>query len=597
MGIFYLLLNEGIDVKQFEANINRVQQEEYPDQEGTKFTLHLQPIQDIHLHSHLSREIVENGDYKSVLIFSAVAILLLIIAAVNFANLNTVQSLGRSKEAGLRKVLGATASNLSVYFLFEALVLTIVSLAVGVVLYIVAFPLLESFIGNELNFDKVLLAQLLVIVVVVITLLSGLYPAQFLARFHPIQALKGGTNSKVRGGTARKILMGLQFVISMALISSTLIVNQQFKFIQNHNLGYNQEQVMVISENPFEVIQSYQTLKKELKKISGVQDVSALMELPTVAIKDMGLLTVKDDPERVISSDIQTFDVNTIDFLEVELLAGESFQESAIKNLPPVKLDDQDEVRDFLVDRPQSYIINESALLELGWENPQEAIGKYVNWRIGDIVYEYGPIIGVIKDFHQENLKAKIDPLVIINEPHWFRHVLVKTSGENHFDVREAIGGQWDQVFEDIPMNVTYLDHEFEKMYVAENKQLQLMSGFTMIALFIAFLGFFGMLAFELKTRAKEIAIRKVLGSSLQEIGFLFGKEYLILTLVSTLLAVPIVWQLMNNWLDGYAYRVQVGGWSFMFSSLILVLILLMVVSFHVLTKASQNPVEYLRDE
>ncbi|MFY0625521.1 MAG: ABC transporter permease [Reichenbachiella sp.] len=593
----YMLLKEGVDVKLFEEDLNRVQQENHPDQNGNKFTLHLQPIEDIHLHSHLSREIVENGSYQSVMTFIGVAILLLILAAANFANLNTVQSLDRSKEAGIRKVMGATASNLGLYFLLEAFVLTMLSLMIGVSLFSIAFPFIEAFIGQELHIDIWLLVQLLIALLVAITLLSGLYPAKYLANYHLVRALKGEADFKSQGGTIRQMLVGIQFVIAIGLISSTLIISKQFNFIQNHDLGYSQEQVMVISENPFEVIQSYQLLKKKIKEVSGVKDVAGLMELPTVAIKDMGQLGVKDEPEKILSTDIQAFDVNTIDLLEIELIAGENFKENAIKNKPLVKLKELNEIRDFLVDRPQSYIINESAMTELGWRDTREVIGKSINWSQGNMVYEYGPIIGVVRDFHQESLKTQIDPLIIMNEPHWFRHILIRTTGENHFDTRHEIETLWNELFSDVPLNIVYLDKEFEKMYDTENKQIQLMKGFTLVALFIAFLGLFGMISFALKTRTKEIAIRKVLGSSLQELGLLFGKEYLMLAIISSIVAVPIIWYLLNSWLNGYAYHIEMGSSSFVIALLILVFILFTTLIFHLVTKATQNPVESLRDE
>jgi putative ABC transport system permease protein len=321
------------------------------------------------------------------------------------------------------------------------------------------------------------------------------------------------------------------------------------------------------------------------------------MELPTVAIKDMGQLGIKNNPEKVISTDIQTFDTNTIDFLGIELLAGKNFREDAQKNLPLVKLKSQEDIRDFLVDRPQSYIINERAMKELGWKDPDEALGQEVNWTQGQMVYEYGPIIGVIKNFHQESLKTKIDPVVILNEPHWFRHILVHTSGQNHFEIRKEVEALWGNIFTDAPLNITYLDVEFDKMYTAESKQLQIMKGFTVIALFIAFLGLFGMVAFALKTRTKEIAIRRVLGSDLKELGVLFGKEYLFFALLSTIVAVPIVWNAMNHWLDGYAYRVQIDSFNFIFALLILVFVLLATLAFHVVAKSKQNPVKSLRNE
>lgn len=592
----YILLYESTQIERITSGIHDFLESRIGDG-AERLSIHFQPIADIHLHSNLSREIVQNGNYDYVIIFSLVAIFLLVIAAINFANLNTVQSYGRSKEVGLRKVMGADSAHLKGYFLLEAFVLTSISAMLGFGVVAVLFATLQNFIGHELQFDWSLFCLISILVVVMITVLSGLYPAQVISRFSPVVALYGITDHKFTGSQLKRVLVGLQFVISIGLVSSTLIIHKQFSFIYHHNLGYNQDHVLAITHLPEEVTNSYETLKQRLKRITGVDDVTAVMELPTNPIKDEGRVQIngKLEEDNLPTADMQIIDINALEVLGMELLAGSTLSES-LKSTESVPRSDQDFLT-YLADRRREYLINESAMELFGWSNPEEAIGNLISWSIGNISLKKGPVVGVVRDYHQESLKVKIDPLVMTYEPIWLQQVLVKIEGKNISEVVRKVDHEWDQLFSVYPIERTFLDREFNRLYQSENKQLQLISIFTLVAIFIAFLGLFGLLAYTLKTRLKEMAIRKILGATIKEIVILLGREYVVLTILSIFITVPVIWYFMNGWLQNYAYHATINGISFVLASGLILLILVATLIFQTWKGTSRNPAEVLKYE
>jgi len=592
----YILLYENTQIEKITWGIHDFLESRIG--EGVeRLSIHFQPIADIHLHSNLSREIVQNGNYDLVIIFSLVAIFLLVIAAVNFANLNTIQSYSRSKEVGLRKVMGADSAHLKGYFLLEAFVLTSISAMLGFGIVAVFFATLQNFIGHELHFNWSLFCLISILAVIMITVISGLYPAQVISRFSPVVTLYGFSDHTFRGSRLRRLLVGLQFVISIGLVSSTLIIHKQFSFIYHHNLGYDQDQVLAITHLPEEVTKSYETLKQQLKRIPGVDDVTAVLEIPTIPIKDEGRVQINGKPEEdnLPIADMQIIDINALEVLGMELLAGSTLSES-LKSVESVPGSDEDFLT-YLEARRREYLINESAMKLFGWSNPEEAIGNLISWSIGNISLKQGPVVGVVRDYHQESLKVKIDPLILTYEPIWLQQVLVKIDGKNISEVVRKVEHEWDQLFSDYPMERTFLDREFDRLYQSENKQLQLISIFTVVAIFIAFLGLFGLVAYTLKTRLKEMAIRKVLGATIKEIVILLGREYAVLTILSIVIAVPVIWYFMNVWLQNYAYHVVINGISFGLASGLIILILVATLIFQTWKGTSRNPAEVLKYE
>lgn len=593
----YILLKENAKIGSVEHQIDQFIADRV-DENPEFLTYSFQPLSDIHLHSDLSREIKANGNYDYLLIFSLIALFLLAIATINFANLNTVQLLNKTREIGIRKVIGARKSNLKFYMYLEAFVLTMIGGVIGMGLFWLMLTPLENFVGYQLSFSYSMLILGLLTIVLFVSLLAGVYPAQVISGLQPILALKGKLNKRVGSKGTKTFLVGLQFAISAALMSGTLIFQKQFHYIQNAQLGYDQQQVLAIMDIPNEVSESYEILKTSLLEIPGVADVSASLEIPTRPIKDQGMVRVsgrEQDEENLPSADIQVIDINALELLDIELVAGEQLPQS-IKNINK-KLNESESIDDYMQSNRKAYLLNETAVKLLGWENPEEALANEISWSIGNIRLAQGPVVGVVKDFHQESFKTTIDPLVMTYEPIWLRQVLVKVDSDNYFRIVDRINQQWNDLFPDIPMETSFLDSEFEKLYQSEQKQFVLIAIITIITVFIAFLGVFGLINFTVRLRLHEMAVRKVLGARFVQIFNVLGKEYIVLNLVSMLLTVPVVWYFMNDWLENYAYHIEIGPIGFGISILSISLILLSTIFFQTRKASIRNPAEILRND
>lgn len=593
----YILLAQYSGIESVEERMPDYLNEGHTYPDGERLTVHFMPVSDIHLHSHASREIVPNGDYTYVLVFCAVAIFLLTIATVNFANLNTIQSLSRSKEIGLRKVMGAQTPQLKMYFFLEAFTLSGISAIAATILFIFTCKYLEIFMGYAFIFNWQMFAFWTGFTVVCVTLVSATMSAQLLTKGNASESLRGNAFSDNKTIPFRRVLIGIQFIMAMLLVSCTIIIQRQFQFTLNKDLGFDKEQIMVLTNNSLNIMRSYESLSQRLRQIPGIMEISAISEIPSVPIKDMGQVSVAGKPEINISADLLNVDINTLEVMNVKVLAGENlpFRLKNRQELPELK--SQKEIKEYVMLQERAYLINKSAMKAMGWQTPEEVLGERMSWSIGNIELKKGPILGVIEDFHQESLKEKIDPLVITYEPVWFRHVLVKTSAADKFQLHNAMEQAWDELFPDLPMQLGYLDQEYDDLYNAEKKQLQLISAFTGIAIFIAFLGLYGMIAFALKTRTKELAIRRILGSNWGQVIHLLGKEYFALAGISTLISIPLAWWMMSSWLGNYAYRVEISGIGFALAVLAVIIILIASLSFHVHKHRNMNPAEDLRSE
>lgn len=590
----YLLLNDAKAIAKIESKTEDFVASKTDLQAGEDLTLHFQPLTSIHLQSQLSREISPNGDYQNVLIFGLVAAFLLLIAAVNFANLNTIQSMSRSKEIGLRKLLGGSTSNIRGYFFLEALVLCLISLVIGATLFAIGLPYLERYLNHSLVFDQFTMIGYLALVTVVVVILSGAIAGQLVTSAKLMDALKGKLMSSAhQNAMTKKVLIGLQFATVLLLISASLIIQRQFAYIQGKKLGIDHDQVIALMNNDRQVMKDYQMLKTSLKQIPGVKDVSSIMQLPTSPIKDMGAVKVFGRPDLKVSADMQVIDINAPELLGMNFVAGGSLP----ANLVRTEVLPESEIWNDFATKRRAYLVNETGAQAMGWDNPADAVGKRINWSIGDLSLKDGYIRGVIADYHQESLKAEIRPLVVTYEPLWTPHVLVKVDESANQEVRAQIADFWDEQFPESPLEISYLDKRLEALYQSEKKQLQLISGFTFIAVIVALLGLSGMIAYGLKLRLKEMAIRRVLGSRTLEIANLLGQEYLAIVIVAMIIAFPAVWWLMSSWLDNYAYRVNIDGLSLLLASLFLIVILIATAAFYAIRFERVNPASILKSE
>ncbi len=583
----YLLMPPHYDinnmVRRFPDFVDkRMTGQEYIGKQPSKFTkLGIQKLTDIHLYSHTDYEAEPNSDMSRVYIFSAIALFILLIASINYMNLSTARSVLRAREIGIRKVIGASRKELILQFISESVLITwaAIILACGLLYFAIAW--LNKVSGLSLQANILFTWQILTILFLspfIIGIISGIYPAIFMSSFQPIKTLKGFT--KMGGGSVsfRKILVVSQFAISIILIITTAIVFQQLHYLQSKSLGFNRDRVVVIPYN-YSLNEKYESFRNELLSTADIKDITRTSRIPTGRLLDnMGASTLSGDSLVPTTTDIKfvSVDFDFIPTYEIKLAAGRNFS------------------RDFGTDTA-GYILNESAVKALDWKSAENAIGKdfkYGNTR--------GHIIGVIRDFHFESMHQSIVPIVLIMTPAsnpYFNNMSIKFAGNNINKSLAHLENTWKKFIPDIPYEYTFLDENFDKLYEAEQRQGNIFTAFACIAIFIACLGLFGLSAFTISQRVKEIGVRKVLGADIAGIVALLSKDFLILVLIAALIAFPIAWYAMHNWLKDFAYRVSISWWIFIVAGLASLCVALLTVSFQAIKAATSNPVKALRSE
>ncbi len=543
---------------------------------GLWYDFKLQPLTDIHLRSNLNSEINPNSDITYIYVFSAVAIFILLIACCNFINLSTAKSIQRSKEIGLRKVIGAKRSQLIIQFFSESFLFAITAGVFAIVIILSVLPAFNSFAGKTLSleyFNNTGLVLAYVLIVLIVGLLAGIYPALLMSSFGPIKAIKRNIKHTWQDILLRKGLVVFQYTIAIILIVGTVLVFRQLEFIQNQKLGLNKEQVLEIPIQNQDAPND-QTLINELRKNPSVIDItrtnfSFKNELPTIATLYEGAASNEVSSQVTIIAD-----ENFLNTFQVQLTAGRNF--SAL----------------FTTDKDEAFIINETAVKNFGWQTPQQAIGKQIDWGLG----KKGKVIGVVKDFNFSSLHSTIKPAIVMMYP-YYDLVAVRIKPQNVTQTITQLKKAWDQTAKNSPFTYSFLDEDFANLYKSEHNMQSVLSLFTVLSIFISCLGLFGLAAYTAERRTKEIGIRKALGASIGGLTGLLAKEFLLLVSVSCIIAFPVAWWLMNNWLKEYAYRTTIQWWMFGLAGLAALLIALITVSFQSIKVAIANPVKSLRTE
>lgn len=583
----YLLMPDNFSPNKMLAQFpdfidRRMAGQEYVGKKASKFTaLGLQKLTDIHLYSHTDTEVEPNGDITRVYIFSAIALFILLIACINYMNLSTARSALRAKEIGIRKVSGAQRRELITQFLGESVLICWTAIILAGALTYFTIPALNKLSGQELSFQALLQWKVLVPLVLapfVIGIVSGLYPALFMSSFQPVKTLKG--LFKVGGSSIsfRKVLVVIQFSISIILIITTAIVFQQLHYIQKKSLGFDKDQVMVMGYTT-EVGNQYESFRNELLQNSGFKSMTRSSRIPTGRLLDnMGANTYAGDSARPVSTDIKfvTSDQDFTSTFGIPMIAGRYFS------------------RDYGTDTA-GFVINESSVKAIGWKNAQDAIGK--DFKYGG---QKGHIIGVINDFHFESMHQAIAPMIMIMLPPrraFFNNLSIKISSRDVSSALSYFNATWKKYFPETPVDYTFLDENFDKLYQSEQKQATIFTIFACVAIFIACLGLFGLSAFAISQRIKEIGIRKVLGANVQGIVGLLSRDFLILVAIAALMAFPVAWYTMNNWLKDFAYRINIQWWVFILAGVVAAFIAFVTVSFQAIKAAVANPVKSLRTE
>ena len=563
----YVKLKPNTNAAQAEAHMKNLLRQHIDD---TKVKPILQPFGDTYLYGEYTNGQPTGGRISYVRTFSLIAILILLIACVNFMNLATARSSLRSKEVGIRKVAGARRLTLAGQFLGESLLLSIVSAGLAVGLVVIVLPVLNPIVDKQLTVDFTASTFWLGLLAVICftSLVAGSYPALVLSAMQPIDVLKGSRLQLTTGAGFRKVLVVFQFSLSLFLLIGILIIERQMHYVRNKQLGLDRQNLLQI---PVEgaLRQNMQAFQEELQRSNAISSVTTTGELPI----HIGSTGTPDwpgrDPSPNAAVSVSTMKVGTnfTKTLSIRLMAGRDFNSS-------------DTAR---------YLVNEAAVKLMNLKNP---IGTEITFQRGK-----GPIIGVMQDFHLNSFHEPIRPLVLSYYPKWTNDFLIKTKPGLTDEAIRYVEKTAKQFNPGYPFAYHFVDEEYEKMYRSETLVNSLITYFGLLAVLISCLGLFGLATFTAEQRIKEIGVRKVLGASVGSIVSLLSKDFLKLVLVAIVIASPLAWYAMNQWLQAFAYRIDIAWWIFALAGLLVVIIALLTVSFQSVKAALTNPVKSLRTE
>jgi putative ABC transport system permease protein len=536
-------------------------------------TLFLEPLRDVYLKS--TRDGSKTGNISNVYIFSLVAIFILLIACFNFVNLTTARSAERAKEVGMRKVVGATKSQLARQFIGESVILCFIAFVLSVIFSALLLPLFNTLSGKIISHNIFMHSGyllMLLLTAIGIGILAGIYPALVLSSFQPVVVLKGRFATGVKGILLRKGLVIAQFAISVALIIATIVVYNQMNFMRSQDLGFNKDQKMIIDTHGDS---SKVFFEQAISSLPGVTSTSLAGSVPGGGNPGAysQIENVKGDMQ-IANLDLYFVDFDYMPQYKMKIIAGRAFS------------------KDFLTDTTQSMIVNEAAMKMFGYTKPEQIIGKkFDQWG------RRGMIIGVVKDFHFRSLQEVIKPLSIRIEPNGCYLVTANVSTTNLQNTISEIENKWKTIIPNRPFSYYFLDEFFDKQYRSEDRFGRLFLNFAILAIFISCLGLLGLASYSTTQRTKEIGVRKVLGASVTNIVNLLSKDFLMLVAISFVIAMPIAWYFMNKWLLGFAYRINIEWWIFVLAALLALFIALLTVSFQAVKAAIANPVKSLRTE
>jgi putative ABC transport system permease protein len=581
----YLKVSENADAGALEAKLPAfAERHAWPQTEprGFKYIPHLQNLTDIHLHSSdFGWDIARRGSITAVRTLAAVGLFLLLIAIINFVNLSTARAENRAREVGVRKVSGAQRGQLILQFISEAILLSFMAVFLAVQLTRLLLPALNEFTGKALAFEPATEPGPLLLLAgmgLIVGLLAGSYPGFVLSSFRPIQVLRQQPlDDAGQGQWLRKGLVVLQFSLTVILLIGSLIIFQQVRYVSNKDLGFQREHLLTFPMRG-DMEERYETVKEAFREHPGVLSASATYGIP-------GDIVAGDDiivPGREGSqpANVFTVDHDYIETLGLDVIAGRGFS------------------RDYATDAGEAFVINETAVRELGLGTPEEAVGKRLHWNMwGQDSLKKGRIIGVVRDFHYNSLHQKIGTAVLHIYPDAFWKIVLRLRGEDLAETIAFVEQTWDRFDTGYPLEYQFVDKSFGAMYESEVKLSQLLILFTVLTIFVACLGLLGLAIFAAEKRTKEIGIRKILGASVANIMALLAGDFLRLILIAVVIAVPVGWYFSRQWLENFSYHVPIEPWVFLLAGALAVLIALLTVSFHSVRAASRNPVEALRYE
>ena len=581
----YLLTVPGTTKEQLDAKFAEwiVNQQEFKDwDEGERPRVFAQPVTDIHLYSNFTQEMKVNGDSRIVAILLAAALVILVIAWLNYINLTTAKGLERAKEVGIKKVIGASRRQLIGQFLLEALLINGASLLIAFTLYQFGQPLVHSLLPAQPS-SRILFEGMLFWPVAAILLggafVSGYYPALLISSYKPITILKGRASRSAGGYLLRRIMVSLQFILSLALLIATFTVKDQVYYMLNQDLGMNMDQVVVAqAPKAFSANHREKSLlfRDAVLSTPGVTAASQSRMLPGEAIFYARAFQMVNKKGNNNNYGLASIDPYFLPLLGMELIGGRNFESG-------------------LVTDQSSVILNESALSLLEFSSAEEALGKKIFWMDDD--FGWWTIVGVVKNHHQYALSREQEAMIYYQTDEQPSYFAFKISASGTHETIAQIKQTYEEFFPGNPFDYHFLDEQFNRQYQGDRQMISAFSAFSLVAIIIACLGLFGLASFEALQRTKEVGIRKVLGASVSSIGLLFSGKFFRLLLASAVICLPLCYQLMDRWLDNYPYRMDLGWQVFVLPVLLLFAVALITLIYHILKTVRLNPVDALRNE
>ncbi len=584
----YVLLKEGSTAASVNERFPEFVKEKIPEGQQKGQTFEIQPLLDIHLNSDVVAQAEPPGSLDFIYIFIAVGILTLIIACINFVNLSTAKSLDREKEIGMRKVMGAGRGSLVSQFLGESFLTTLIAAVISVWFTMLLLPQLNNLTNKELTIG-VLNEPIVMIgfafMVIITSLLAGLYPSFFVSRFQALKNLKGMAKTGKDNLSFRKGLIIVQFIISIVLISSTLIVFEQLDLLRNKPLGFNKDHMITVplQSNNFNAVfggsdeaklSKLASFEEEIATIPGVLASTLSSTPPGFGMVNRNIIPEGFTAEDNMLSPVMSVDYDLIETYGMELVAGRSFSKA------------------YGSDQQEAFVINEKAVQDFNFGTPEEALGKEI-WLEG----KEAKVIGVVKDFNFVSLSQAIRPIILEISPAQYSFFSIKLQNSNIPETLDAIESKWNAIFPNETFSHSFLDESLADNYETQENFGKLIGYFAILAIFISCLGSYGLIMFIASQKKKEVGVRKVLGASITQVVYLLSRRFVILVFVSIALAIPITIYAANMWLDNFYYRIDISPLSIILASLATVALVLLTVSMQSFKAATMNPASALRSE
>jgi len=576
----YVKLAKGVSAEQIEKQFPTFVQRHIPPYPGHTVTIKLQPLNDIHFNSNYHDFYSSKAHLPTLYGLIGIAAFILIIAVINFVNLSTARSLYRAREIGVRKVLGSSRNGLMLQFLSETFLLTVFAVIVSI---IIAFPVLNGLhnlipVGVSLNLLNPFTISFLVGITLLTTMLAGFYPAKVLSSYKPVLTLKGQGTQKIGVGYLRKALIVFQFTVSLIFAISTLIVGNQLHYILNKDLGFNKDAIITFYTGFNNPNQRAAVFAQKLKSLPDVTQATVHLDAPAAKVHSQTHFELTTAPNVKLSAAYEVGDQNYAPLFGLKIIAGRNLAGS---------------------DHTAEFLLNETAVKQLGYKDPHDIIGKTANSGIDD---RKGTIVGVVKDFNAYSLHDAIPPFFITSNSGIERAISIKltlkSGGMSSFkgDIEQA-QNIWKGLYPNEKFEYHFFDDNIAKLYESEQKTSALLNIAMLIAIFISCMGLFGLATFTAQQRMKEIAVRKVLGASISGIVTLLNRDFVTLVGIAILIASPLAYYFMHAWLQDFAYRITISWWVFLSSGLAAILIALITISFQSVKAAINNPIKSLRNE